>query len=118
MHSDAFYHLCVTQLDSNRVHTSLLPLSTAAPSPGAAIVTFAVTGNFKVVVLGSRGMGAVKRCVHCTDLSDKPVARSSIGVRMCRFLIVATSSRLYMIGSKRYRRCSVRAGSAINSTTN
>lgn len=52
------------------MHTSLLPLSEAAPSPGAAIVTFATAGRFKLVVLGSRGMGAFKRRFFST-LSER-----------------------------------------------
>lgn len=49
----------VLQVPLSRIQTRMLPVSEAGPNPGAALVTFATTGRFKVMVLGSRGLGSV-----------------------------------------------------------
>lgn len=55
--------LAVAQVCKQRIAVSMLPVCIAEPNPtGAAIAAFANNGPFKVLVVGSRGMGAFKRC--------------------------------------------------------
>lgn len=52
------------QVPKECIRATVLPTSAGAPSAGAALVAFVHSEHFKVVVVGSRGMGAIKRHAH------------------------------------------------------
>lgn len=52
------------QMSKDRIHTKGLTVSGSEANIGAAVSTYVSDGHFKVAVVGSRGMGALKRFVR------------------------------------------------------
>ena len=74
--------MCPRQVPEQRVFTSVLPTHMAAPSAGVAIVAFADTGFFRLLVVGMHNSNVITRCnVNRACREQKPSCARQVARR-------------------------------------
>ena len=69
------------QADAGSVSVEVVPVSTGALNPGPTIAAFAKAKGAELVVVGSRGMGAVAGCERFGSVTDRFKQSSSWNAR-------------------------------------